>query len=40
MTETGLLQVHGWEADSGHEVRFEIQIGPPTRQDCGRQPTR
>ena len=27
MTETGLLQVHGWEADSGHEVRFEIQIG-------------
>jgi len=27
MTETGLLQVHGWEADSGQEVRFEIQIG-------------
>jgi molecular chaperone DnaK (HSP70) len=27
MTETGLLQVHGREADSGREVRFEIQIG-------------
>jgi molecular chaperone DnaK len=27
MTEMGLLQVHGWEADSGREVRFEIQIG-------------
>jgi len=27
MTETGLLQVHGYEADSGREVRFEIQIG-------------
>jgi molecular chaperone DnaK (HSP70) len=27
MTETGLLQVHGFEADSGREVRFEIQIG-------------
>jgi molecular chaperone DnaK len=27
MTETGLLQVHGWEADSGREVHFEIQIG-------------
>jgi molecular chaperone DnaK len=27
MTEMGLLQVHGWEADSGQEVRFEIQIG-------------
>jgi molecular chaperone DnaK len=27
MTETGLLQVHGREADSGQEVRFEIQIG-------------
>ena len=27
MTETGLLQVHAWEADSGQEVRFEIQIG-------------
>ena len=27
MTETGLLKVHGWEADSGREVRFEIQIG-------------
>jgi molecular chaperone DnaK len=27
MTETGLLQVHGREADSGSEVRFEIQIG-------------
>jgi len=27
MTETGLLQVHAWEADSGREVRFEIQIG-------------
>ena len=33
MTETGLLQVHGWEADSGSEVRFEIQIG---RLDEGR----
>ncbi len=27
MTETGLLQVHGHEAESGREVRFEIQIG-------------
>jgi molecular chaperone DnaK (HSP70) len=27
MTETGLLKVHGKEADSGREVRFEIQIG-------------
>lgn len=27
MTETGLLQVHAWEAESGREVRFEIQIG-------------
>jgi molecular chaperone DnaK len=27
MTETGLLQVHGYESDSGQEVRFEIQIG-------------
>ena len=27
MTETGLLTVHGWEAKSGREVRFEIQIG-------------
>jgi hypothetical protein len=27
MTETGLLTVHGWEAGSGREVRFEIQIG-------------
>jgi molecular chaperone DnaK (HSP70) len=27
MTETGLLQVHGHEAGSGREVRFEIQIG-------------
>jgi molecular chaperone DnaK len=27
MTETGLLKVHGREADSGREVRFEIQIG-------------
>jgi molecular chaperone DnaK len=27
MTETGLLQVHGFEADSGREIRFEIQIG-------------
>ena len=27
MTETGLLQVHGREAGSGSEVRFEIQIG-------------
>ena len=27
MTETGLLKVHGWDADSGREVRFEIQIG-------------
>jgi molecular chaperone DnaK len=27
MTETGLLKVHGSEADSGREVRFEIQIG-------------
>jgi molecular chaperone DnaK len=27
MTETGLLQVHGHEAQSGREVRFEIQIG-------------
>jgi molecular chaperone DnaK (HSP70) len=27
MTETGLLQVHAWEAESGQEVRFEIQIG-------------
>ena len=27
MTETGLLQVHGYEAGSGQEVRFEIQIG-------------
>lgn len=27
MTETGLLQVHAQEADSGREVRFEIQIG-------------
>ncbi len=27
MTETGLLKVHGWEADSGREVRFEIHIG-------------
>jgi molecular chaperone DnaK len=27
MTETGLLQVHGREADSGREVHFEVQIG-------------
>jgi molecular chaperone DnaK (HSP70) len=27
MTETGLLQVHGREAGSGREIRFEIQIG-------------
>lgn len=27
MTETGLLKVHSWEADSGREIRFEIQIG-------------
>jgi molecular chaperone DnaK len=27
MTETGLLQVHAWEAESRQEVRFEIQIG-------------
>ncbi|MGA2825278.1 MAG: Hsp70 family protein [Streptosporangiaceae bacterium] len=27
MTETGLLKVHGQEADSGREVRFDIQIG-------------
>jgi molecular chaperone DnaK len=27
MTETGLLSVHGREADSGQEVRFEIQVG-------------
>ena len=27
MTETGLLEVHGYEGDSGSEVRFEIQIG-------------
>jgi molecular chaperone DnaK (HSP70) len=27
MTETGLLQVHGREAGSGSEIRFEIQIG-------------
>ncbi len=27
MTETGLLQVHAREAESGREVRFEIQIG-------------
>jgi molecular chaperone DnaK len=27
MTETGLLKVHGREAGSGREVRFEIQIG-------------
>jgi molecular chaperone DnaK len=27
MTETGLLQVHGHESESGREVRFEIQIG-------------
>jgi molecular chaperone DnaK len=27
MTETGLLKVHGKEADSGREIRFEIQIG-------------
>ena len=27
MTETGLLTVHAFEADSGREVRFEIQIG-------------
>lgn len=27
MTDTGLLQVHAWEADSKQEVRFEIQIG-------------
>jgi molecular chaperone DnaK len=27
MTETGLLEVHGWEAESGSEVRFDIQIG-------------
>ena len=27
MTETGLLKVHGYEASSGREVRFEIRIG-------------
>src|ERR1700722_9987721 len=27
MTETGLLNVHGYDASSGREVRFEIQIG-------------
>ena len=27
MTETGLLQIHAYEANSGREVKFEIQIG-------------
>ncbi len=27
MTEMGLLKVRGWEASSGREVKFEIQIG-------------
>jgi len=27
MTETGTIQVHGREASSGSEVRFEVQIG-------------
>jgi molecular chaperone DnaK (HSP70) len=27
MTETGLLTVHAWEAESGREIRFDIQIG-------------
>lgn len=27
MTEMGLLKVHGREADSGREIRFEVQIG-------------
>ena len=27
MSETGLLTVHGKEAQSGQEVRFELQIG-------------
>jgi len=27
MTETGLLTVHAWEAESRREVRFDIQIG-------------
>jgi molecular chaperone DnaK len=27
MTETGTLQVHGREANSGSEVRFEVEIG-------------
>lgn len=27
MTETGMLQVHGMEADSGLEVRFQVQVG-------------
>ena len=26
MTETGMLQVHGMEADSGLEVRFQVQV--------------
>lgn len=26
MTETGTLTVHGREADSGSEVKFEVQI--------------
>ena len=27
MTETGTLRVHGREAGSGAEVRFEVHIG-------------
>jgi molecular chaperone DnaK len=27
MTDTGVLKVHAWEANSGREVRFEIRIG-------------
>lgn len=27
MTETGMLQVHGTEADSGLEVHFQVQVG-------------
>jgi len=39
MTETGLLQVHGREADSGREVRFEIQIGRLDEADVQRATT-
>ena len=40
MTETGLLTVHAFEADSGREVRFEIQIGGMGESEASRRQAR